>query len=198
MKLIPIRSANSNFKDYCIRVFSYVNPGSTFLSISNYRNNFDEHSDFSVCFNANYINAVRRSLNIVSEFDPYNISVNNISTASLEAAKAKIINSFILTLGVDNPYYTCKGVYEQIIGANNKPIPGIKLHTEQDVVHINALKIKKTIIKQGSYPEYNSAPETIARKYIMRYTPLANWVQFKLEKDKFDRLTVQRMQIEGN
>jgi len=187
------------FKKYCIRVFSHVRPSSTFLSIKNYQNNFGEQSDFAVCFHIDYLASVKRSIIIVDNFKPKKSDVKNKAFAlqDLRAARKNILQSFALTLSGANPFYTCEGVYESIMDADNKPIPGIKLHPGQNAVHINALKFRKKIIKRGIYPAVNSAPETLARRFIMEKTPLANWVQFKLVPGRFDKLTVQKMTIKG-
>jgi hypothetical protein len=199
----PILSLSFNpdaFKEYCIRVFSHVNPGSTFLSIKNYKNNWDEYSNFSVCFHIDYMGAVERSFRIVESFKPNRSHTNRgqFTVKDLESAKRDILHSFSLTLsGMGNPYYKNDGVYSPILGADHRPIQGIKLHPGQDVVHINALKFRKKIIKKGSYPVTNSAPATIAKRFIISMTPLANWVQFKLVPGRFDELNVQRMKIKG-
>ncbi|KKN60286.1 hypothetical protein LCGC14_0533360 [marine sediment metagenome] len=199
---LPILQIDFNynaFKEYCIRVFSHVSPGSTFLSIRNYKNNWDERSDFSVCFHIDYLNAVRRSFEIVESFKPNRSHTknNSLTVRSLKSARDDILQSFVLTLGGMNPNYTCEGVYDPILGSDNKPIQGIKLHPGQNVVHINALKFRKKILKQGSYPAVNSSKETIAKRFIMKMTPLSNLVQFKLVPGRFDELTVKRMKIKG-
>ena len=200
---LPVQTQDFNpnvFKEYCIRVFSHVRPGSTFLSIKNYQNNWNELSDFSVCFHVDYMNAVEKSLQIVETFKPKRSHTkgNNLNVRALKLARDSILHSFALTLsGMGNPYYTCDGVYESILDADLQPIPGIKLHPGQDVVHINALKFRKKIVKKGYYPPYNSSQHTIAKRFIKSMTPIGNWVQFKLVPGRFSQLTVQKMKIKG-
>ncbi|MDP2683461.1 MAG: hypothetical protein Q8P20_00230 [bacterium] len=191
MALTLIQNQCDPFKKYCIRVFSHVRPNCTFLHITNYINNWNEQADFNVCFNINYLNAVKRSLEIVKE-----LKINLVDRSSI-IAKKEIINSFELTLNGTNPYYTCAEAYESILDANGKVIPGIKLHSNQNSIHINAFKLNKKIIKQGQYPVNNSSSKALAKRAIMKNTPLANWVQFKLEPGRFDKLTVQKMTILG-
>lgn len=185
----------SEFKDYCIRVFNNLHPRSTFLSIRNYKNNFNEVSNFSVVFHANYFNAVKKAQNIVKS--SYYSKNNFFSEKDLILAKDELLDSFKMTLSGYNPLYTCQGIYKEIIGSNNKPIPGIKLHIRQDIVHIHALRINKKIISSGSYPKHNSSPKTQAKKYLRNLTPLGSWVQFKLEPKRFNSLAVEKMILKG-
>lgn len=179
----------TTFKDYCIHILSHVRPQATFLSVRGYRNNFYEVANFTVCFHADYIHAVQRSLELVKKYRPK----NDIEAA----ARDEILQSMRWTLNGFNPLYTCHGVYEEILGADGKPIPGIKLHTEQDSVHINAMKVRKDVISKGLYPDTKSADKTIAKRIIKAATPLAKWVQFKLEPKRFKELAVQNMRIRG-
>lgn len=177
------------FKDYCINIFSYVRPQATFLSVKEYKNNYYEVADFTVCFHANYLNAVSRSLEIVDGYSPSN---------DIEAiARDEMIESFRWTLNGFNPLYTCQDVYEDILDADGKPIPGIKLHKRQDSVHINAMRVRKNIISKGLYPDRDSADKTIAKRILRAKTPIGNWLQFKLEPKRFKELTVQKMRING-
>lgn len=199
--LIQTPSFNPNeFKEYCIRVFSHVKPGSTFLSINNYENNWSELSNFSVCFNVDYLHTVQRSFNIVKA---YNIKRSDarkcgVSVRCLKDAKKQILHSFSLTLsGKVHPAYTCAGVYDSILGMDNKPIPGIKLHPGQDVVHINAVKFKKKVLRKGLYPSAQLSADAIAKRFIKNMTPISNWVQFKLIPGRFDKLSVMKMKIQG-
>lgn len=186
------------FKEYCIRVFSHVRPGSTFLCIKNYENNFGERSDFSVCFHIDYLKTVERAFKIVEGFKPNRSHKTSMfGVSDLKKAREAILHSFALTLAGYNPYYRNEGVYDPIVGANGFPIQGIKLHPGQNVVHINALKFRKKVLIPGSYPLTTSSPVTIARRFIMSKTPLSNWVQFKLVPGRFDKLTVQGMKIQG-
>ena len=177
------------FKDYCIHIFSHVRPQATFLSVSGYRNNWHEVADFTVCFHASYLRAVERSLKIVDGYNPAD---------DIEAeARDEMLTSFRWTLNGFNPLYTCHDTYEDIPGANGRAIPGIKLHKRQDVVHINAMRVRKNVVSKGLYPDKRSSDKTIAKRIIRAKTPLAKWVQFKLEPKRFEELAVQRMRIRG-
>ena len=179
----------TTFKDYCIWILSHVRPQATFLAVRGYKNNFHEVANFSVCFHVNYLNAVQRSLDIVDGYAPTN---------DIEAeARYEMLESYRWTLNGFNPLYTCHGVYEDILDAEGKPIPGIKLHTKQDSVHINAMRVRKNVISEGLYPNRDSSNKTIAKRILRATTPLAKWVQFKLEPKRFEELAVQKMRIRG-
>ncbi len=185
----------SAFKDYCINVFSKVRPQSTFMTVNGYRNNWSEVSNFSVVFHANYLNATRKAQKIIRKAQfPYRPL---FSSSDFEIARAELCDSMSATLDGFNPLYTCHGVYKEIRDADGKPIPGIKLHTRSDEVHVNALKTRKKVIVPVSYKQRDSHPKTLAKNYLRSLTPLSKWVQFKLVPRRFDELVVQRMRIEG-
>lgn len=183
------------FKDYCIRILSKVRPQATFLTINGYKNNWGEVSNFSVVFHVNYLNAVKKAQNIVKKAK-YN---NNplFSPYDLKIAKGELLDSFSMTLDGFNPLYTCHGIYEPVLDAHGKPLLGAKLHKRLDALHLNALQIRKKIIKAVDYDERDSAPKTIAKNFLKKQTSLGKWVQFKLIPRRFDELIVQKMKIKG-
>jgi len=178
------------FKDYCVHILGHVRPQATFLSIKEYRNNYGEIANFSVCFHASYLKTVEKTAEIVEAFVP--------NSDAEEEARHELLESFNWTLSGFNPLYTCNGVYEDIMDSIGKPIPGIKLHKNQNLVHINAMIIRpKIIISKALYPYVNRSEKTIAKKIIKGKTPLGKWLQFKLEPGRFDELIVQKMRIKG-
>jgi len=179
----------TSFKDYCVHIFSHVRPQATFLSIKEYRNNFAEVANFTVCFHVNYLRAVRDSLEFLDGYYP---------DSDIEAeARDEMIQSYRWTLNGYNPLYTCQDTYEDIPDKNGKAIPGIKLHKRQDIVHINAKSVCKNIVSKGLYPDKKSSGLIIAKRMLRAKTPLARWVQFKLEPKRFSSLSVQKMLIRG-
>lgn len=201
MSLIQTQFLNDDyFKKYCLRVFSHLNPNSTFLSIKNYKNNFGEIADFSVVFHIDYLNALRRSFKIINELKLENSCSEGqqFDLDTLKRVRDEVLKSFTMSLAnKEHPNYTCAGVYEEIFDSNGKTLSGVRLHAEQNIVHINALKFRKNIIRKGIYPKRNSFKETYARRYLIKQTPLINWVQFKLTPGRFDQLTVQKMRLVG-
>lgn len=186
------------FKDYCVRVFSHMRPNATFLTIRNYLNNFGERSNFNVCFHINYFNAVEKAHAAVRSYTPAQSDCSGFTLDDLFAARQDLLWSYDTTMsGKDHPLYTCSGVYEDIIDHNGRPVPGVKLHSANNELHINALKIRKKVVAPTDYPIRNSAPFTLARRFLSRKTPLKDWVQFKLVLGRFDELAVEKMMIEG-
>lgn len=188
-----------SFQNYCLRVFSNVNPESTFLSIIEYQNNFSEVSNFSVCFNIDYLNAIKKSFKIIENTKLKNLDLldKSYSLEDLSSARDELLDSYKNTLNGFNPKYTCNDTYSEVLGTNGLPIKGLKLHTNQDVLHINAIKIRKTILVPGDYKIPNSSTQTIAKKFLKSLTPLKGFVQFKLVPEKFKTLKVQKMIIDG-
>jgi len=185
----------NKFSEYCVRVLGKVRPNATFLSIKNYHNNFGEVSNFSVVFHVDYFNVVRKAEAIIKQAQ-YPGS-KNFSANTMEQAKKELLASFYDTLNGYNPLYTCHGVYDQVLGADGQSLSGVKLHIRQGVLHINALKVRKRVITPVIYTKSNSASKTIAKRYLRSLTPLKDWVQFKLQPKRFDRLVVEKMIIKG-
>ena len=192
--------SNSSFRKYCIEVFSKLRPSATFLSIKGYRNNYSEVSDFGICFHIDYINAVRRSNEILKAFSP-NFKYcfgTEFSLYDLEAAKEELLRSFSVTLnGKPNPWYTCHDVYEKIYDVDGKVVPGCKLHIDPNVLHIEGRKIYSKVKIPGKYPNVKSSGKTIAKRSLRRETPLGDWVQFQLTPYRFDELVVEKNIIRG-
>lgn len=182
-----------DYKKYCISVLEKVDPGSTFLSVREYKNNFGEISNFSVVFHVNYLNAIKKAKRVVENLKF--IKNQDFSKNDFVKAQEELLASFDRSLTGYNPDYTCHGVYEPICGADGRPLQGVRLHLEQGVVHINALRIRKSVLIEGVYPKVNSAPKTIAKRFIKSQTPLKNWVQFKLVPKRFKEINVAKQQL---
>lgn len=187
------------FQEYCLRVFSKVNPAATFLSIVEYKNNQLEISNYSVVFHINYLNAIEKSYNILKPLDLKKIDLTDklFSINELEIAREELLASLLDTLSGQNPLYTCSEVYSQVLDFKGNPVKGVKIHIGQNVLHINALKIQKKVLVPGEYKLVNSSGKTLAKKELRQLTPMKNWVQFKLIPEKFKILKVQKMVIDS-
>jgi hypothetical protein len=179
----------TKFKNMCINTFAKVKPGSTILSINKYRNRFDEVSNFSICFNINYLNAVKKSQAFIQAFRP--------KTYFESQARDEMLFSFDKTLEGYNPSYTNEDTYSQVLDSNNNILRGVRLHKKQDIIHIHGQRINKKIIVEGLYPKVNSSEKTLAKKALRAQTPLGKWVQFKLAPGKFNSLSIQKIRIFG-
>ena len=194
------------FEKYCIRVFSHLDPRSMFLAVSEYQNNFQEVSNFQVVFHANYFNAVRGTLEMISEYqakaedcigEGFDIRVlrqaqRDVYYSLQESLKGEYDPDFI------HPFYTCGGVYSPVKDRSGENIRGLLLHKRTKTLHIHGLKVKKTILKKGYYGgKRGRKPETLAKRWLTKGTPLENWRQFKLLPGRFKKLAVQKEVIVG-
>ncbi|HSH50269.1 MAG TPA: hypothetical protein VK982_00955 [Bacteroidales bacterium] len=193
--------SSSDFREYCIRVFSFLNPSATFLSIKKYSNNFGEVSNFAVSFNVNYFNAVKKSIAVVENcrLSKRICNGHSFGVRDLIQAREELLWSWNETLKGTQPHplYTCNQVYEDVISSNGKPLPGVKLHSNRKELHINALLLRKQIIKPVQYPRVDSDRVTLAKRFLRNQTRLKDWRQFKLVMGRFEKLTVNKMEIYG-
>lgn len=184
------------FPSEATRILSTVRPNTTFLTVHHYMNNYGEISDFSICFHVNYINAVKRAKKLLEEYMP---SRNDClkkpySIDHLSRARDELIYSYGNTLKGNNPEATSAHAYSEIKHAN-EIIPGIKLHNNQDIIHLWGFKLHKRIIMPGTYPIDNRMPKTIAKDDLRNRTPLGNFTQYKLTEGKFYKLVVEGLTI---
>lgn len=184
----------AQFYNHLVQEFSKLRPGATFLTIRGYSNNFGEIADVSVCFHVDYMNAVKRSKEIISNYNPTLMDCIGklYSVEDLIAARQELLKSYDQTLaGTSNP--TTKDVYDSILGADGNPINGIKLHKNQELVHLFGYRVHKRIIVEGNYKEVKSAVRTLAKNDLREKTPLNRFAQYKLEPGRFDQIAVQNM-----
>lgn len=185
----------NKFQEDCVQILSQIKPQATFLSVRGYRNNFQEVSNFEVVFHASYLNAVKKALAIVS-LAKFQLN-ERFGADDFQVAQQELMDSFRDTLSGYNPRYTAQDVYQPVYNLDQEVIPGIKMHREQNVIHLNALKIRKKVLVPGQYKEVNSQQKTLAKQYLRGLTPLRNWVQFKLEPGRFNQIKVQKMILKG-
>jgi hypothetical protein len=188
------------FHKSIITLFSGFDTRSMFISVHNYTNNYNEVATLSLCWHVDYVNAVKKAMKIIEDYKPdVRDTKPNVGLSDLKLAQYELIRSFkdTLTLGEgNNPRYTQKDTYIPVKDKYGKVISGIKLHARDDVLHLsNAIEVKKIIHRPGVYPTVNSAPLTIAKNILRSKTPLGKWRQFKLERSKFEKLTIQRENI---
>ncbi len=192
--------ATSYFESLCTQELSKLRPNATFLAIHNYTNEFQELATFSVCFHINYLAAVKKSKSIVEAFKPSfkHCRALPFTINDLVRAREELLSSYADSLTGYNPLYTCHGVYSSVVDAAGNKIPGIKLHKNQDLLHMEGFKVHKLIHKRGTYPSVNSSPLTLAKDFLRQLTPLNRWVQFKLSPGKFEKFTVEQLTVTYN
>lgn len=182
----------SDFRSEATRVLSEIKKGSTFLTVHHYLNNFGEISDFSIVFHINYINAVSRSLELLEGYSVNREDAVNrpYTHRELEVARKELLESFRMTLDGNNTLAKSADSYVRVNNGEGQPIPGIKLHESQDILHLIGFRVHKNILLKGKYPPDNRAAKTIAKDEIRSRLPIGKFVQFKLLPGKFNKLVV--------
>lgn len=74
---------------------------------------------------------------------------------------------------------------------------GAKRHIETGHLHLSGLQVEKRVVSPGEYKPVNSAPKTLVKQAIQRRLPLGKWRQFRLSPDKFKRVNVAGLVVEG-
>lgn len=168
-------------------VFNQIRPGATFMSILKYENNYFELSNFGLVFHVNYLNAVRRSLNIILEYQ---------AKSFLEKqARQELLDSYRDTLRGYNPRATSAHAYSLITDGQDTPIKGVKYHDRGSAVHLWGFRVNKVILRPGVYPIYNSYDLTHVKRKLRNMTPLRNFRQFKLVEGRFQKIGVANLSL---
>jgi len=147
------------------------------------------------------MNTVQRSYDILSKFSPCSKFCLNksYSIIDLRLAHEELIRSLSNTLELgegNNPLAKSARVYDKLIDCNGNNIPGIKLHREQDVLHItNVFRLNKVVHVPGVYSSPISNRKTIAKNDLRKITPLKNWGQFSLGIGRFSKLVVNKLTV---
>ena len=193
--------AQQEFISNATKIFNQIDTSAQFITIHNYTNNYGEVATYSLCWRINYENAVRRSLEILKN---KKLSITDVvgkpyTLVHLERAMDELIDSFTntLTLGTgNNPLDTSAHAYDVVLDRYGVPVPGIKLHRDQDVLHLNnVFRIHKVIHVPGIYPKVNHALKTLAKNDLRKLLPLDKIGQFKLEEGRFEKMVVQKITL---
>lgn len=176
-------------KSDIFKTFMELRPNSTFISISEYKNNRNEISNFGIVFHASYQNVLFKSLSIVSMFVPKNKTEEEAKFAIVKSLTKRLMK---LSKPIEEKE---KDVYKHFKDADGKIISGIKFHKENKELHISGLEVKKEIISVGDLKKVKSKPLTKAKNKILALTPLSKWRQFKLEPNKFKEIKVEGFSI---
>jgi hypothetical protein len=170
-------------------VLNRVTPGSTFMSIMGYTNNFDEVSNFGLVFHINYMNAVRKAMKFWDEYEPEN------RTEAL--ARFDLLHSYQDTLNGFNPrarsahaYDRSAHAYDPIVDGHNNPIKGVKWYRRGEEVHIWGFRVHKVIVRPGYYPDDDVSELAWARRRLIMMTPIGNYRQFKIIEGRYDHIGV--------
>lgn len=169
-------------------IFNQIRPSSTMLAIRGYRNNFDELADYSLVFHVNYLNAIKRSKQIIEQYKPL---------SGLEKiARSELLESYAETLsGKGNSRDTSSHAYEPIIDGTGEAVNGVRWHSNYTRVYLYGFICFKRVITPGNYPEVNHEPLTMSKNKLRALTPSNKFRQFILIDGRFDKVDVEKMQL---
>lgn len=182
-------------------IFSNIDPKSMFIVIHDYHNNFGEVATHSLCWHIDYGKAVEKSYDIIENFIPtVEFCIGRPYTVEdLKRAQTELLDSFYDTLVLgegNNPRYTNVNTYDKVFGPDGKIIKGIKIHKENQQIHLtNVYRIAKVIKQVGQYPQTNSDRKTIAKSDLRKLCPIKKWGQFVLDIGRFKNLTVNKITV---
>lgn len=193
--------ANKQFISEATKIFNQIDTHAQFITIHNYTNNFGEVSTFSLCWRISYENAVIRSLELLRDLK---LSVKDVigkpyTLVHLGLAREELMESFKDTLDLgtgNNPRATSAHAYDGVLDKYGKFVSGVKLHREQDVLHLtNLFRLQKVVHVPGVYPTVNSAMKTLAKNDLSKLLPLNKFGQFKLEEGRFEKMVVSKITL---
>lgn len=191
----------TEFYSYCTEVLSKIRKNSTFVTVSHYTNNEGQVADYSICFHIDYIKAVRTSKDLLEKYQPVAKDIQMVGTTprfsldDLVQARQELIASYQMSLTGNNPLATSAHAYQEIKGQDEELIPGVKLHTSQDLLHLWGFCIHRRVILPGREKEDRRGPKTVAKDMLRKMVPLGRFSQFKLSPGKFEKLVVERITI---
>lgn len=193
--------AHQQFISKATKVFNQIDTHAQFIVIHNYTNNYGEVSTFSLCWRISYENACLHSLGILKNLKPTikDVVGKPYTLVHYKAALEELIESFTdtITLGAgNNPRATSAHAYDWVADKHGKHIPGVKIHREQDVLHLtNVYRLNKIVHVPGVYPEVHSAFKTLAKNDLRQLLPLRKFGQFKLEEGRFEKMVVSKITL---
>ena len=193
--------AHQQFISKATKVFNEIDTHAQFIVIHNYTNNFGEVSTFSLCWRISYENACLHSLGILKNLNPTikDVVGKPYTLVHYKAALEELIESLTdtLVLGTgNNPRATSAHAYDWVADRYGKHVPGVKVHREQDVLHLtNVYRLNKIVHVPGIYPQVNSALKTLAKNDLRQLLPLRKFGQFKLEPGRFEKMVVQKITL---
>ena len=159
-----------------IRLLSKTNPRSTFVSLKGYKNDKGEKSNYNIVFHADYRTAVEKSIIQMVQFVPQNNQQKQI--------KEEILDSLRTSLTATDTRY------DSVLGANNKPIKGLKQKKNTKELYITGKLVSKQVI--SSDREVKNVSE---KEQIWQNLPVAQFRQFKLTPEKVERIVISNKNV---
>lgn len=169
---------------------SKLRPGSTFLSVIGYRNNYSEIADYNLVFHMSYENALKRSITVLGDYSP-------INDLEIEA-KTEVLQQFKRSLNSARkiPVEDIDDAYTRFFDDQGRYIKGIKLHTKSDTLHLYGLVVHKRVIMPGMYDEKDTRrPLTVAKDKLRRMCQVSKFRQFKMTPWQVDRISVENISL---
>lgn len=172
-----------------LAALSTIRPSATFLSVRGYTSNEGEISDFSIIFHMNYKNALQKSLDILDIYVPE----NDLETE----AKTALMTSWRKSLDKMNETKeeSVGDAYHRVTDADGDYLPGVKIHTATNTLHLYGLVNSKRVHKKVDRKPKNSKELTIAKDRISANCPVSRFRQFVIAPDKVDSIIVEKMEL---
>jgi hypothetical protein len=186
-----------SFKKDCINVFSQLRDPTSILTIKGYQNSYGEIADYNLILNVSYEQALRNSIDIVKNFS---LSLSDyekqkFSIEDLMKAREELLVSMENSVGKASP--KVKEVYRSVVDDYGKTVRGLKEHIKNESLHLFGFMLNKTVFNDGNKPIIKKAAKTLAKEYLRKRTPLSKFVQFKLDKNKFEELVCGDKSLRG-
>ncbi len=169
-----------------------------FISLTNYTAHSGriepETSSYMLNGKISYENTLRRSIEMVEDGTISVADVCNSASADAETVKkamAEQLKSWHKSLDRIESGEPPDETHYEHFGA------GAKRHRETGILHVSGLLVRKTIKTPGTYKPVKSALKTLAKKALVRMTPMGKWRQFRLSVDRYERVAVGGKVIEG-
>ncbi len=172
-----------------VEELSKLRPSATFLSLSGYRNEHSEVSDYSIVFHISYENALRRSLAALEAVVPTD-TLHALAKQELIDGYNKSINKIALT-----PIEEIDDAYTRFFDSDGTYIKGVKLHTSSNTLHLYGFVNAKRVLIPGQYPSRNKRDLTKAKDDLRKLCPVEKFRQFRITPAQVDRISVENFSL---
>lgn len=174
-------------KQQLINTFAKLRPGSTFVSVREYRNNHNELSNFGLVFHIDYNAAMKRSRNIIAAYKTHD--------ELHQTAKEQLLTSLDRRIATQTPIEKNDFPYTHFRDADGNWIKGIKAHEELGRLYMFGFLVSKRVLEAGTYKDVNSSPLTLAKRAIEKQTQLSRFRQFKLLPKMYREIGIEKLVI---
>jgi hypothetical protein len=182
------KTKHMNTEDF-VSELSKLRPSATFLSIIGYTASSGEVADHSIVFHISYENALRKSMEVLEEYEPKN---------DLEVqAKNELLQSFNKSL-MDMETTAVEDIddgYQRFFDDGGKVVKGVKLHQTSNTLHIWGMANKKVVRTPGTYKEVKNKPLTIAKNKLRNLCSVSKFRQFKITPDQVSAIKVENLTL---